>query len=174
MDPRAELQAATERKAREAREEREAEERRAAATEAAQETTAESAEAQADAAAKAQAEAEATERAAEALCSQPPQLVIPLRTVAPEILVPPPEEADRDQPVMEREGGDVVIPEGEVVQPPSAGTGQGSQPEVPPKQLAGGEPTAMADLVVLSPARRRAGRAASEPDPQRAASEPDP
>ena len=58
MDPRAELQAATERNAREAREEREAEELRAAAAKAAQEEE-ESAKAHADAAAKAQAEAAA-------------------------------------------------------------------------------------------------------------------
>ena len=56
-----------------------------------------------------------------------------------------------------------------MVPPPSAGTGQGGQPELPPEQPAGGEPTATVDLIVLSPTRRRAGRAASEPDPQRAA-----
>ena len=65
---------------------------------------AESAEAPADVAAEAQAEATATERLAEALHSQPPQLVIPLRSMAPEILVPPPEEGRRDQLAMEREG----------------------------------------------------------------------
>ena len=102
IDPRAELQAATERNAREARE---AEGRRAAGTESAQETTAESAEAHSDAAARARAEAEAAERAAEALRGQPPQLVIPLRFVLPDIPVPPPEEIGRDPPMMEREGG---------------------------------------------------------------------
>ena len=51
VDPRAELQAETERNAREAREEREAEELRAAAAKAAQEE--EAAKARADAAAKA-------------------------------------------------------------------------------------------------------------------------
>ena len=56
-----------------------------------------------------------------------------------------------------------------MVPPPSAGTGQGGQPEVPPEQPDGGEPTVGADLVVLSPTRRRAGRAASEPDLQGAA-----
>ena len=34
-------------------------------------------------------------------------------------------------------------------------------------QLAGDEPTGRVDLVILSPTHRRAGRAASEPDPQR-------
>ena len=96
VDPRAKLQAATERNAREAREEREAEQLRAAAAMAAQETTERSAEAQADAAAKAQAEAAAAERAAEALRNQPPLLVVPLRALAPEVPVPPPEEAGGD------------------------------------------------------------------------------
>ena len=49
-------------------------------------------------------EAKAAERMAEALRGQPPQLVIPLRTVAPEIPVPPLKEAGRDPPAMEREG----------------------------------------------------------------------
>jgi len=83
VDPRAELQAATERNAREAREEWEAEELRVAAAKAAQEMAEESAAGQADAAAKAQAEAATAERAAEAL------LVVPLRAVAPEIPEPP-------------------------------------------------------------------------------------
>ena len=107
MDPRAELQAAMERNAREARE---AEELKAAAAKAAQEMAEESAKAQADAAAKAQAEAAAAERAAEALHNRPPLLVVPLRAVAPEIPVPPPEEAGGDQLAVEREEGDVVIP----------------------------------------------------------------
>ena len=106
MEPCAELQAATERNAREARE---AEELRAAAAMAAQETTERSAEAQADAAARAQAEAAAAERAAEALRNRHPQLVVPLCTVAPEIPVPPPEETGGDQLVGEREEGDVVV-----------------------------------------------------------------
>ena len=59
VDPRAEIQAATERNTREAREEQEAEDQRAASAKAAQEMMTESAEAQADAATKAQAEAAA-------------------------------------------------------------------------------------------------------------------
>ena len=129
----------------------------------------ETARAQADAVAKAQEDAAAVVEAEEALRNQPPQLIIPLRSVAPEILVVLLEGAGGDQPVMEREGGDTVVLEGEAVPPLSAGTGQGGQPEVPPEQPAGGAPTATADLVFLSPAHRRAGRAASEPDPQRAA-----
>ena len=99
VDPRADLQAATERNAREVREEREAREAEAlnaAAAKAAQEE--EVAKARADAAAKAQAEAAAAERAAEDLRNQPSQLVIPLRTMAPGIPVPPLEEAGRHQP----------------------------------------------------------------------------
>ena len=78
MDPRADLQAATERNAREAREEQEAQEAevlRAAAAKAAQEE--EAAKARADAAAKAQAEAAAAAMAEGAL------LVTPLRVAAP-------------------------------------------------------------------------------------------
>ena len=98
------------RNAREAREEREAEELRAAAATAAQETTERSAEAQAEAAAKAQAEGAAAERAAETLRNRPPLLVVPLRPVAPEIPVPPPEEVGGDRLAAEREEGDVVVP----------------------------------------------------------------
>ena len=53
--------------------------------------------------------------------------------------------------------------------PSSAGTGQGGRPEAPPEQPAGGEPTVRADLVVLSPSRRCAGKATSEQDPLKAA-----
>ena len=101
MDPRAELQAATERNGREAREEREAEELRAAAAKATQEEE-EEAKARADTAAKAQAEAAAATTAEGAL------LVTPLRVATPEVLEPPPEEAGGDLPGLERED-DVVV-----------------------------------------------------------------
>ncbi|XP_073362762.1 uncharacterized protein [Aegilops tauschii subsp. strangulata] len=155
--------------AREAQEEREAEELRAAAATAAQETTERSAEAQADAAAKAQVEAAAAERAAEALRNRHPQLVVPLRVVAPEIPVPPPEEAGGDQLVVEREEGDVIVLEREAAPPSPTGADQGSRPSAPPVQPARGEPAARADLVVRSPSRQRAGKATSAPDPQKAA-----
>ena len=113
MDPRAELQAATERNAREAWEEREAEELRAAAAKAAQEE--EAAKACADAAAKAQAEAAAAATAKGAL------LLTPLRVVAPEAPEPPPEEAGGDQPGLERVD-DVVVPEREAA--PASPTGR--------------------------------------------------
>ena len=91
VDPRADLQAATERNAREVREEREAREAealRAAAAKAAQEE--EAAKVRADTAAKAQAEAAAAAIAEGAL------LVTPLRVAAPGAPKPPPEEADGD------------------------------------------------------------------------------
>jgi len=93
VDPRADLQAATERNAREVREEREAREAealRAAAAKAAQEE--EAAKARADAAAQAQAEAAAAALAEGAL------LVTPLRVAAPGAPEPPLEEAGGDQP----------------------------------------------------------------------------
>ena len=166
VDPRANLQAATERNTREEREEQEAEEQRAAAARAAQEATEESAKARADTAAKAQAEAAAAERAAEALRNQPPQLVILLRTAAPDIPVPLPEEAGRDQPVRERLEGDAVILERGATPPSPTGMGQGGRPDAPPEQPAGGDPAVRADLVVLSPSRHCLGKATSASDPQ--------
>ena len=160
MDPRAELQAATEQNAREAREEREAEELRAAAAKAAQEMAEESAKARANTAAKAQAEAAAAATAEGAL------LVTPLRVVAPEIPEPPPEEAGGDLPGLERED-DVVVLEREVAPSSPTGAAQGSRPNVPPAQSAGGDPAARTDLVVQSPSRQRTGKVAS--DPQKAA-----
>ena len=154
MDPRTELQAATDRNAREVREEREAEELRAAAAKAAQEE--EAAKASADAAAKAQAEATAAAMAEGAL------LVTPLRVAVPEAPEPSPEEAGGDQPGLERED-DVVVLEREAAPAPPTGVTQGGQPNLPPAQSAGGEPVARTDLVVQSPLRPRAGKAASDP-----------
>nr|XP_020175729.1 uncharacterized protein LOC109761331 [Aegilops tauschii subsp. strangulata] len=119
VDPRAELQTATERNAREAREERE------------KADTAKAAQAEADTATKAQADTTAKERAdaaakaqeAEAAHGRAPLLAVPLRAVppAPEIEVPTGRAGD-DQPVMERGGGDPVIVEAEVPPPmPTAG-----------------------------------------------------
>ena len=103
VDPRADLQAATERNAREA----EAEALRAAQEE-------EAAKARADAAAKAQAEAAAAAMAEGAL------LVTPLRVAAPEAPEPPPEETSGDQPGLDRED-DVVVLEREAA--PASPTG---------------------------------------------------
>ena len=151
MDPRADLQAATERNARE---EREAEALKAAAAKAAQEE--EAAKARADAAAKAQAEAASAATAEGAL------LITPLRVAAPEAPEPPPEEAGGDQPGLEWEDN-VVVPEREAAPAPPTGATQGGRPNLPPAQSAVGEPAARTDLVVQTPSRRHVGKAASEP-----------
>ena len=83
--------------------------------------------------------------------------------------MPPPEEAGGDQPVMEREEGDVVVLEREAAPPSPTGAAQGSRPNAPPAESAGREPALRADLVVQSPSRQRAGKATSAPDPQKAA-----
>ena len=149
---------ATERNAQEAREEWEAAERR----------TAQAMKEQADAAAKARAEAAAVETEAEASHNQPPQLVIPLRAVAPDIPEPPSEDVDQDPPVMERREDHVVFVE-EAPQTVPTGAGQSGQPAVAPAQPAGGEPEAGAGLEVQPAFRWRAGGATSVPEPHRAA-----
>ena len=151
VDPRADLQAATERNAREARE---AEARKAAAAQAAQEE--EAAKARADAAAKAQAKAAAAALAEGAL------LVTPLRVAAPEAPEPLLEEAGGDQPGLERED-DVVVLEREAAPAPPTGVTQGGRPNKPPAQSAGGEPAARTEMAVRMLPSRRAGKAASEP-----------
>ena len=95
-------------------------------------------------------------------------LVTPLRVAAPEIPEPPPEEAGSDLPGLERED-DVVVQEREAAPPSPTGVAQGSRPNAPPAQSAGGEPAVRTDLVVQSPPRQRAGKATSAPDPQKAA-----
>ena len=89
--------------------------------------------------------------------------------MAPEIPEPPPEEAGGDLPGMEREEDDVVVQEREAAPPSPTGAAQGSRPNAPPAQSAGGEPAVRTDLVVRSPSRQRAGKATSAPDPQKAA-----
>ena len=122
-----------------------------------QEEAEESAKAQADAAAKAQAEAAAAAIGA--------LFVVPLRAVALKIPEPSPEEAGGDLPGMEREEDDVVVQEREAAPPSPTGAAQGSRPNTPPAQSAGGEPAVRTDLVVRSPSRQRAGKATSAPDP---------
>ena len=89
-------------------------------------------------------------------------LVTPLCVAAPEAPEPPPEESGGDQPGLERED-DVVVPEREAAPAPPTGATQGGRPNLPPAQSAEGEPAARTDLVVQSPSRQRAGKAASEP-----------
>ena len=91
-------------------------------------------------------------------------LVTPLRVAAPEAPEPLPEEAGGDQPRLERED-DVVVPKREAAPAPPTGATQGRRPNLPPTQSAGSEPAARTDLVVQTPSRHRAGKAASEPQP---------
>ena len=165
MEPRADLQEATERNAREAREEqeaREAEARRAAAAQAARED--EVAKALAEAAARAQAEAEAAAAAEEVL------MVTPLRTMAPGDTEPSPGGASGDQPGLGGSGDDVIILERAPEPTPPTGAAQGGRLDPPPAQPVEGEPAVRAETAVRIPSSRRAGKAASEP--QKAASEP--
>ena len=127
VDPRADLQEATERNAREAREEqeaREAEARKAAAAQAAREE--EAAKALAEAAARAQAEAEAAAAAGEVL------MVTPLRVMAPGDMEPSPRVASGDQPGLGGSGDDVIILEKAPEPTPPTGAAQGGQPDPPP------------------------------------------
>ena len=130
---------------------------RAAATKAAQEAVDKAARAQADVAAKTQADVAAA-ATGEVLREQRRELVIPLRAVvpAPEVSAVSSEGAGDDQLVMEREGCDVVAPEMEMIPPAPTAMDQGGRPNAPPMPPATGE-----DLVVQSPARQRAGKAAS-------------
>nr|XP_020147999.1 uncharacterized protein LOC109733208 [Aegilops tauschii subsp. strangulata] len=104
IDPAADLREAQERNAREVREEKEVATKQAEADKAAQ--------ADADAAAQAQADAAAMEQVEDILHWQIPQLITPLRSAlpAPEFLALAGGAGD-EQPVMEREGGDAVLPE---------------------------------------------------------------
>ena len=155
VDPRADLQEATERNAREARAEREAREaeaRKAAAAQAAQEE--EAAKALADAAAKAQAEATAAAAAEEVL------MVTPLRVMAPGDMEPSPEGASGDQPGLGRDD-DVIILERAPVPTLSTGATQGGRPDPPPAQSAGGKPVARAEMAYLCPGRDKSSGARS-------------
>ena len=152
MDPRADLQEATERNAREARAEREAQEaeaRRAAAAQAAREE--EAAKALADAAARAQAEAAAAAAAGEVL------MVTPLRVMAPGDMEPSPEGASGDQPGLGGSGDDVIILEKAPEPTPPTGAAQGGRPDPPPAQSAEGEPAVRPETAVRIPSSWRAG-----------------
>nr|XP_020190828.1 tol-Pal system protein TolA-like [Aegilops tauschii subsp. strangulata] len=176
IDPLADLWEATEKNAREAREEKErVEQAKAGAAMAAQEEADAAAKAQADAAAKAreeeatkaQADGAAEAQAGGAAGSQAPQLVIPLRSMppAPGISVPT-GAAGNDQPFMEREGGEAVVPRAEVPQPTPAAETQGSRPNAPSAPQVGGGLVVGVTPVARTPARRRAAKATSAPRPQ--------
>ena len=132
--------------------------------EAAEQAAAQAAKEQADAAAKAQAEAATAETEAEGSRNQPPLLAIPLRAVAPNILVPPLEEVDQEPPVMERREDSVIFVERA---PPATPTraGQGGQSAAAPEQPSRGEPVAGAGLEVQPVLHRRAGGGASASEP---------
>ena len=114
VDPRTELQAATKRNAPEAREEKErAEQAKADAAAKAQADAV--AKAQEEEATKAKADSAAKAQAGGVVGGQAPQLVITLHSVPPASKVlAPTGVAGSDQPIMEREGGEAVVPRAEV------------------------------------------------------------
>ena len=74
--------------------------------------------------------------------------------------------AGNDQPVMEREGGDAVIPRTEASQQTPAAEAQGSRPDAPSAPRVSGELVVGATPVVRTPTRRRVTKATSAPRPQ--------
>nr|XP_045089508.1 uncharacterized protein LOC109746334 [Aegilops tauschii subsp. strangulata] len=165
IDPLADLREATEKNAQEAREEKErVEKAKADAAKAAQEEADAVAKAQDNAAVKAQeeeatkaqADAAAKAQAGAAAGGQAPYLVIPLRSMPPVAGIPTPTGgANNDQPVMEREGGDAVIPRTEASQQASAAESQGSRPDAPSAPRVSGELVGGATPVVCTPTRWR-------------------
>nr|XP_020182111.1 uncharacterized protein LOC109767802 [Aegilops tauschii subsp. strangulata] len=159
IDPVADLQEAQERNAREVREEKEAAAKKAEADKAA---AAKAAQADADATAKAQADTVAKKRAEDAARQQIPQLITPLHSAppAPEISAPA-GGASNEQPVVERERGDAVLPEMEAPPQPPTADGQGSQPAAPLVPPAGGELVVGSAPTARTLVRRRVEKAAS-------------
>nr|XP_040244090.1 tropomyosin-1, isoforms 33/34-like [Aegilops tauschii subsp. strangulata] len=153
------LREAQERNAREVREEPEAARREKAEADKAEAAALKKlAEAEADVAAKKLAE--------EVAHRQAPLFVIPLNSA------PPPPEftapiggAGDDHPAMEREGGDVAMPEADAPPPPPSGGAQDHQPAGPPVQPAGGEMATGPTPEAHTPSRRRGAKAASAPRP---------
>lgn len=155
VDQRTELEAATERTAKEAREEEEeAERKKAAAAKATHEEAAAAAKAQADATTKAQVDATAKTQMEEAAHGQAPQFVTPLDAAppVPEISAPT-GGAGRDHPVMEREGG-MASPSGQRCLHRKTIEDQGGQPDAQPMPPAGGELAAGETITDRSPARK--------------------
>nr|XP_020160617.1 uncharacterized protein LOC109745887 [Aegilops tauschii subsp. strangulata] len=157
IDPTADLREAQERNMREAREEQEAARREKAEADKAEAAALKKlAEAEADFAAKKLAE--------EAARRQAPLFVIPLNSV------PPPPEftaptggAGDEQPVMEREGGDVVMPEADVPPPPLSQGAQENRQAGPLVQPAGGEMATGPTPEAHTPSRRRGAKTTSVP-----------
>ena len=159
IDPAADLREATERNAREAREEQEAARLEKAEAEKAEAAALKKlAEAEAADAAKKQAE--------EAARRQSAVFVTPLNSAPP-----PPEfvaqtgEAGGEHPVMERDSGDVAMPDVIVPPPPPSGNAQGEQPADPPVPPTGNEVVTGPTPEVRTLTRRRLAKAASAPRP---------
>ena len=66
---------------------------------------------------------------------------------------------------MEREGGDVAMPEADVPPPPPSGGAQDYRPATPPVLPAGGEMATSPASEALTPSRRRSAKATSVPRP---------
>ena len=116
------------------------------------------------------AEAEAAtavkEQAEEAACRQSALFVIPLNSA------PPPPEfvaltrgAGDEHPIVERDGGDVVMSDVIVPPLPPSEEARDRQPADPPAPPAGGEMATDPTPKVRTPTRRRLAKAASAPRP---------
>nr|XP_040249665.1 actin cytoskeleton-regulatory complex protein PAN1-like [Aegilops tauschii subsp. strangulata] len=159
IDPATDLREATERNTREAREEQGAARLENAKAEKAEAAALNKlAEAEAADAAKKQAE--------EAARRQSAIPVTPLSSVPP-----PPEfvaqtgEAGGEHPIMERDSGDVAIPDVIVPRPPPSEGARDKQPADPPTPPAGNEMVMGPTPRVRTPLRRRLVKAASAPRP---------
>nr|XP_020151375.1 uncharacterized protein LOC109736572 [Aegilops tauschii subsp. strangulata] len=157
INPAVDLREATEQNAWEARKEQEAARLEKAEAEKAEAAALKKlAEAEAADAAKKQAE--------EAARRQSAIFVTPLNSAPP-----PPEfvaqtgEAGGEHPVMERDSGDVAMPDVIVPPSPPSGNAQGEQPADPPVPPAGNEVVTGPTPEVRAPTRRRLAKAASAP-----------
>nr|XP_020182865.1 actin cytoskeleton-regulatory complex protein PAN1-like [Aegilops tauschii subsp. strangulata] len=160
IDPAANLREATERNAWEAREEQEAARLEKAKAERAEAAALKKlAEAEEAAAAKKQAE--------EAARRQSAIFVTPLSSAPP-----PPEFVARtggaggEHPIIERDGGDVAMPDATAPQPPPSEEARDKQPADPPAPPAGDEMATGPTPEVRTPTHRRLAKAASAPRPQ--------
>ena len=159
IDPAADLREARERNAREAREEAEAARLEKAEAEKAEAATLKKlAEVEAVDAVKKQAE--------EAAHRQSAIFITPLNSAPP-----PPEfmaqtgEAGDEHPIMERDGGDVVMPDVIVPPPPPSEEARDKQPAGPLVTPAGNEMVTGPIFETRTPLRRQPAKAASAPRP---------
>ena len=120
------------------------------------------------------AEAEAAtavkEQAKEAARRQSALFVIPLNSAPPPPeFVAPTGRAGDEHPIMERDGGDVVMPNVIVPPPPPSEEARDKQPADPPAPPAGDKMATDPTPEVRTPTRRRLAKAASAPRPQETA-----